>query len=224
MKPPQSSCSSYPRQIFPGLVFSARENSVLGIGSREKSLARAGSARYPSIGRLPAGPISMIGPIEGRTAEGLDAGWYARTNGSGLVRTVLIVDGFAMIQGDILRGKERACWWKPESQAKVASVVGSFRGMEAAEIWLVFEGPSGALTQGDESEAGRRTRVRIFHTPQADEWIIAQTRGEPPRFTVVTGDEELGERLAGLGISVMDPDAFLAGCRMPSDRVGGGKT
>ncbi|MCX7803916.1 MAG: hypothetical protein N3A38_01875 [Planctomycetota bacterium] len=140
------------------------------------------------------------------------------------MRNILIVDGFTMIQSDILHGEDRAAWWKSESQAKVASVVGSFRGMDAAEIWLVFEGPSGDSPPPGEPEPGRKSRLRVFHVPQADEWILAQTRSEPVRFAVVTGDEDLRERLGGIGVNVLDTDAFLAGCRMPSDRTGSGKT
>jgi hypothetical protein len=134
------------------------------------------------------------------------------------VNSILIIDGFALIQGGILHGEERASWWKPESYGRIISVVGSFDDCDFSRIWLVFEGPYGTSPVHDGADPStKKSRLEVFHVPQADEWITARVRGgsSAVSFTVVTADEDLKFHLERLGAKILTPEAFLSRCRAP---------
>ena len=77
----------------------------------------------------------------------------------------------------------------------------------AVEIWVVFDGDSGA---GIASEG----RVRAVFTPSADAWLVEQVKAREANapVAVVTADRRVADRARHRGAQVVTPRALLGRC------------
>jgi hypothetical protein len=63
------------------------------------------------------------------------------------VRELIVVDGFNVLHAGVLRGRDRAGWWRPEARAKLLAALAPLAG-GPAELRVVFD------ARGDASEEG----------------------------------------------------------------------
>jgi len=125
---------------------------------------------------------------------------------------IWLVDGYNVLHAGVLRGRDRAGWWKAEAQSRLVAAAAGFDDPEA-EIWVVFDAarPEAASERCTAPPGGR---VRLVFTPSADDWIVRRVRGhaEPSCLTVVTADRQVADRARHRGARVMSPLAFLRRC------------
>jgi len=122
-----------------------------------------------------------------------------------------LVDGFNVLHAGILRGRERAGWWRAEMQARVVRQAAELEPRDV-EVWVVFDA---ARPDSERCQApAEPTRVRVVHTPSADDWLVRRVRSdpEPGRLAVVTGDRQVVDRCRHAGGRVVAPRVFLTRC------------
>lgn len=131
---------------------------------------------------------------------------------AGAAPSVWLVDGYNVLHAGVLRGRDRAGWWKAAAQARVVAAAAGFDDPQA-EVWVVFDAarPEAASERCAAPPGGR---VRLVFTPSADDWIVQKVRGhaEPERLAVVTADRQVAERARHRGARVVSPLAFLRRC------------
>ena len=127
---------------------------------------------------------------------------------------IWLVDGFNVLHAGVLKGRDRAGWWKARMQARMVERAAAFERPEA-EIWVVFDAarPDAEHWSASDPEAPS-ARVRVVHTPSADDWLVrrARTAPQPERIAVVTGDRQVAGRCRHAGVHVVSPRRFLARC------------
>jgi predicted RNA-binding protein with PIN domain len=131
---------------------------------------------------------------------------------TGAAPEVWLVDGYNVLHAGVLRGRDRAGWWKAAAQARLVAAVAGFDDPQA-ELWVIFDAarPEAA---SERCSAPPGSRVRLVFTPSADDWIVRRVRGhaEPGRLAVVTADRQVAERARQRGARVVSPLAFLRRC------------
>lgn len=131
---------------------------------------------------------------------------------------VWLVDGYNVLHAGVLRGRDRAGWWKAAAQARLVAAAAGFDDPHA-EVWVVFDAarPEAASERCTPPPGGR---VRLVFTPSADDWIVQRVRGhaEPGRLAVVTADRQVAERSRHRGARVVSPLAFLRRCSSVDER------
>jgi hypothetical protein len=112
------------------------------------------------------------------------------------------------VQAGLLGGRDREDWWAAPRRAELLERVAGFDD-PAADVWVVFDGPSTHV----EAIGGSPNTRRVF-TPCADEWLVARVRtsADPERLTVVTADRRLAGRARHRGARVVSPREFLNRC------------
>ncbi len=126
---------------------------------------------------------------------------------AGEAKEIWLVDGFNVVQVALLRGRERAGWWRESRRRELVARANAFDDPHT-RIWLVWDGgqpgPEGA---SDET-------VREIFAPSADSWLLARLREarEPGPIRVVTADRRLAARARHRGATVVSPHEFLARC------------
>ena len=121
-----------------------------------------------------------------------------------------LIDGFNVLHAGVLRGRDRAEWWKEERRSALLELVARFRpGREDAEVWIAFDGERPAAER--ETHEGE---VGIVFAPSADDWLAARVREATPLgpVAVVTADRRLAERVRRRGARVVPPRSFLERC------------
>ncbi len=83
-----------------------------------------------------------------------------------------LVDGFNVLHAGVLRGRDRADWWKAPRRQQLLERVERFDD-PAVRIDVVFDGPDD--TPGDSADG----RVRSVFAASADDWLLARLREEP---------------------------------------------
>lgn len=123
--------------------------------------------------------------------------------------SLLLIDGFNLLHSVVLKGRDRANWWKLERQLEVFDLCVRFTGPE--ETFLIFD-------------AARETSERlpreahatpdchphhIVYAPSADDWIVAKCQHATNQETrVVTADRALRDRAARHGALGLSPWSF----------------
>jgi predicted RNA-binding protein with PIN domain len=123
---------------------------------------------------------------------------------------VWLVDGFNVLHAGVLRGRDRADWWKAPRRQQLLDRVARFDD-PAVRIEVVFDGPD------DAAHTGLDGRLRPVFAPSADDWLLARLRQEsdPSRVAIVTADRAVAERARHRGAQVVSPRTFLDRCRAP---------
>lgn len=125
-----------------------------------------------------------------------------------------LVDGFNVLHAGVLKGRDRAGWWKAETQLRLLERVAAFEPA-GAEIWVVFD----AANQRSErcQPPAALARVRLHFAASADDWLVREVRRDPDpgRLAVVTGDRQVQGRVRHAGARVVSPRTFLARCPLP---------
>jgi len=126
-----------------------------------------------------------------------------------------LVDGFNVLHAGVLRGRDRAGWWREEARTRLLARVASFED-PAPEIIVVFDGPREAASQGT-PESPSDARIRVVFAPSADAWLLRAVRDapDPASLVVVTADRQLADRARHRGARVVSPSDFLARCGPP---------
>ena len=124
---------------------------------------------------------------------------------------IWLVDGFNVLHAGVLAGRDRAGWWRAESQLRLLRRVARFDPAEA-EVWVVFDAAHERSERCEPLAASPRTKL-VF-APSADDWLVRRVRqaDEPERLAVVTGDRQVQGRVRHAGARVISPRAFLARC------------
>ena len=124
---------------------------------------------------------------------------------------VWLVDGFNVLHAGVLAGRDRAGWWRAESQLRLLRRVARFDAADA-EVWVVFDAAHERSERCEPLAASPRTKL-VF-APSADDWLVRRVRqaDEPERLAVVTGDRQVQGRVRHAGARVISPRAFLARC------------
>lgn len=119
-----------------------------------------------------------------------------------------LVDGFNVLHTGVLHGRQRGTWWEADARRQLLDRVRDFRE-DAAELWIVFDGPRPAEGP-DDVESG----TRVVFAPSADEWLLQEVRQAetPESLTVVTADRKLADKARHRGARVVSPRTFLARC------------
>lgn len=143
-----------------------------------------------------------------------------------------LVDGYNFLHAVVLKGRERATWWSPESQARAVSCILPLVG-EGAEAWVVFDrrgpaeasgidvaGEAGSL--GGSSTAEAHGGLQVHHAPDADDYIVTRCAELASRreVVVVSADRSLVDRARHRGARGVSPWAFAReGARPSADRA-----
>ncbi len=156
--------------------------------------------------------VALLERAARATPYSRDMGQQATEDETGARPAVWLVDGYNVLHAGVLRGRDRAGWWKAAAQARVVSAAEGFDDPRA-EVWVVFDAarPEAASERCSVPPEGR---VRLVFTPSADEWIVrhVRTHAEPERLAVVTADRQVAERARHRGARVVSPLAFLRRC------------
>ena len=156
-----------------------------------------------------------------------------------MLATVLI-DGFNLLHAVILKGRDRAGWWRSDRQLQVVALAAQLaeraeRGslelpaLASASPPVLLELPLHVVfdRRPGSSEAACRSgplqapvdpaRVLVHHAASADDWIVAecQSRRRATRVVVVSADRALIDRARHHGASRLSPWAFAALCLSP---------
>jgi hypothetical protein len=170
-------------------------------------LAEAAGALAVVAGALGLGPLGTLLPPPDPAAG--YPGSAVEASGDEGVR-VWLVDGFNVLHAGVLRGRDRAQWWREDRRAALLERARRFRPARGgAEVCVVFDG-SGPPAPGEVREGG----PGVVFAPSADEWLLERVRSDPDpaRLAVVTSDRRLAERARRRGARVVSPLAFLARC------------
>lgn len=126
-----------------------------------------------------------------------------------------LVDGFNVLHAGVLHGRDRAGWWKAETQLRLVERVARFEPA-GAEVWVVFDAAHEHSERCQPPEA--LARVKLFFAPSADDWLVRLVRRDasPARLAVVTGDRQVQGRVRHAGARVFSPRAFLARRQPPA--------
>lgn len=178
---------------------------------REAGEALGAMATFVAFGlawaELEARAVRPAAPYPLLVAEGC-AGSAREAEGP----SIWLVDGFNVLHAGVLRGRNRADWWKEPRRAELVRLASQFAG--GAEIWIVFDGPH---SQGSNQEAADDApRVRQIFAPSADQWLLGRVKnaGDPSRLAVVTADRRVAERARRRGARIVSPRAFLERCEL----------
>ena len=125
-------------------------------------------------------------------------------------RELIVVDGFNVLHAGVLRGRDRAGWWRPEARAKLLDALAPLAG-GPAELVVVFD------ARGDDTGDDVAGAIAVILAPSADDRIVEEVLREAPRraVTAVTSDRELARRVREGGGRVIGAGAFLAGLADP---------
>lgn len=129
-----------------------------------------------------------------------------------------LVDGFNVLHAGVLRGRDRADWWRVAAQLRLVERVARFEP-PTARICVVFD----AAHERSERcvPPPSLARVEVVFAPSADDWLVREARRapEPARLAVVTGDRQVAGRARHAGALVVSPRTFLARCTVPDRPV-----
>lgn len=125
-----------------------------------------------------------------------------------------LVDGFNVLHAGVLRGRDRADWWRVPAQLRLVERVARFEPL-TARLCVVFD----AAHERSERCAPPPSlaRVEVVFAASADDWLVREARRapEPGRLAVVTGDRQVAGRARHAGARVVSPRTFLARCAEP---------
>lgn len=128
-------------------------------------------------------------------------------------RGLLLIDGFNLLHAAILKGRDRAGWWKAENQGRVLKLVRAYQGAE--ECWLVFDAArvgSERLSFGEQVESD--SEPLLIYAPSADDRIVGLAQEHVNRSpTIVSADRALQDRCRRWGTKRMSPWSFADLCR-----------
>jgi predicted RNA-binding protein with PIN domain len=127
---------------------------------------------------------------------------------------IWLVDGFNVLHAGVLKGRDRAGWWKAEAQLRLVRRVERFSPADV-ELIVVFDD---AREHSERCEApASAPRLTLVFAPSADDWLVRTVRKAkaPQEIAVVTGDRQVQGRVRHAGARVVSPRAFLARC--PTD-------
>ena len=123
---------------------------------------------------------------------------------------LFLVDGFNFLHAVVLKGRDRARWWRPENRARVVEVVAGLVG-GGAEAWVVFD--ERGRSEPTATDPGAELRLPVHYAPNADDYIVALcaelTCGR--EVVVVSADRSLIDRARHRGARGLSPWAFAAG-------------
>jgi hypothetical protein len=135
------------------------------------------------------------------------------------MRHLIVVDGFNVLHAGVLRGRDRAGWWRPEARAKLLAALAPL-AEGPAEVRVVFDarGEGGERdtrrSPGATNDAGatEAAGIVVLLAAHADDRIVEEVLREAPRrpVTAVTSDRELARRVRAAGGDVVGAGAFLA--------------
>ncbi|NNL65651.1 MAG: hypothetical protein HKP30_05370 [Myxococcales bacterium] len=128
---------------------------------------------------------------------------------------LFLVDGFNLLHAAVLKGQERADWWRRPARTRVLDLAERFPD-RGAEIVVVFDGDD------PEDPAGEGApRVQQVFAPSADEWLVRRVKDTPrgSAVAVVTADRKLAARARHHGAEIVSPRDFAERCR---EREGSG--
>jgi predicted RNA-binding protein with PIN domain len=127
------------------------------------------------------------------------------------VRELLLVDGFNVLHAGVLRGRDRAGWWRPPAQARLLAALAPLAGGDA-DVRVVFDGRPPDPADGPAPDGGE---IEVVHAPSADDRIAEEAAREAPRrpVTVATSDRELAARARAAGARVVGARALLERAR-----------
>jgi len=122
-----------------------------------------------------------------------------------------LVDGFNVLHAGVLKGRDRAGWWKASVQLRLVERVALFEPADA-ELWVVFDAASPGSERCAPGEA--LARVHLVFAPSADDWLVRRVRQDeaPERLAVVSGDRQVTGRARHAGARIVSPRSFLARC------------
>jgi len=123
---------------------------------------------------------------------------------------LFLVDGFNFLHAVVLKGRDRARWWRPENRARVVEVVAELRG-GGAEVWVVFD--ERGRTEPPVSDTSAGLAVPVHYAPNADDYIVAlcDDLAIGRDVVVVSADRSLIDRARHRGARGLSPWAFAAG-------------
>lgn len=122
-----------------------------------------------------------------------------------------LIDGFNFLHAVVLKGKDRSGWWSPPQQRRVIDwVLASRAGELPLEAWIVFDRRGGAPGDSSVTEPPEGGGVRIFHAPDADEFIVARAAelAGSREVIVVSADRSLLDRAKHRGAQGLSPWGF----------------
>ncbi len=152
----------------------------------------------------------------------------------------LLIDGFNLLHAAVLKGRDRAGWWRADRQRQVVRLAaqlaeraaqssvplpsaspplasGSPPARLALPLHVVFDrrpGPRDADPASAAGGAADPSRVVVHHAPSADDWIVAECQRLEPaaQVVVVSADRALIDRAGQYGARRLSPWAFAAWC------------
>lgn len=122
-----------------------------------------------------------------------------------------LVDGFNVLHAGVLKGRDRAGWWRAQVQLRLVERVARFDA-GAGEVWVVFDAAHERSERCEVPPAA--PQVNLVFAPSADDWLVRRVRTAeaPERVAVVTGDRQVQGRVRHAGGRIVSPRAFLARC------------